>query len=137
MTLSFTATLVAGIVSLFIGYLWYHPRLFGARWMRSVNVTPEMANARGSDTWMRALIALIASMVAAYAIAIVGMIVGVHEWTGALVVAFGVWLGFLAPTMLTTALWERRPRALFFIDSFFWLVSFCAMALTLLVLSGL
>ncbi len=40
--MNFTAVLVAAIVPLIIGFIWYNPKVFGTAWMRSIGVnSPE------------------------------------------------------------------------------------------------
>src|SRR3989344_3541804 len=48
---TFFPILAAGIVSAVIGFVWYHPRVFGSAWMRMSNITPEMVE-RGIWSWI-------------------------------------------------------------------------------------
>lgn len=41
MEFNFLAILVAAIVPIFIGFLWYHPKCIGNMWMREAEMTPE------------------------------------------------------------------------------------------------
>jgi hypothetical protein len=132
MTLSFPPILIAGIAAVLIGFLWYHPRVFGGAWMRMSNITPEMANADRRSMWLRALVAMLGSMLAAYFMGYFGLVLGVADWVGALQLALWCWIGFVAPTMLGVVLWERKPLALYLINSFYWLVVFAFTALVLL-----
>src|SRR3989344_5663905 len=57
--------LAAGLVPLIVGFFWYHPRVFGAPWVRMMSITPEMAE-RGQGSRMRhTLISLVAGVAAA------------------------------------------------------------------------
>jgi hypothetical protein len=132
MTLSFPPILIAGIAAVLIGFLWYHPRVFGGAWMRMSNITPEMANADRRSMWLRALVAMLGSMLAAYFMGYFGLVLGVADWVGALQLALWCWIGFVAPTMLGVVLWERKPLALYLINSLYWLVVFALTALVLL-----
>lgn len=41
MEINFIALLVAAIVTLVVGFIWYHPKVFGTIWMRENNFTAE------------------------------------------------------------------------------------------------
>lgn len=41
MEINFVALLVAGIVTLVLGFIWYHPKVFGTIWMREAGLTLE------------------------------------------------------------------------------------------------
>ena len=41
MEINFIALLVAAIVTLIVGFIWYHPKVFGTIWMRENNLTEE------------------------------------------------------------------------------------------------
>ena len=119
----------AGIVSVLIGFFWYHPRIFGAAWMRMANLTPEIVEATRKSARARTFAALVASMVMASVLSYIEAALGVHDALGAVVIGAWLWLGFIAPTLLDQVLWERRPTSPYFINSIYWLVSMLAMAL--------
>lgn len=41
MEFNFYALLVSAIVTLVVGFIWYHPKIFGTIWMRESNLTQE------------------------------------------------------------------------------------------------
>lgn len=41
MNLNFLAILVASIIPMVIGFIWYNPKVFGLAWMRSAGMTEE------------------------------------------------------------------------------------------------
>jgi hypothetical protein len=43
MQLNWTILLLATIIPMIIGFIWYHPSVFGTIWMRASSVTPESA----------------------------------------------------------------------------------------------
>jgi hypothetical protein len=128
---AFLPILAAGIANVIIGMLWFHPKLFGARWMREVNSTPEMIE-RGKRTMTRnAVIALLAGMLAAYVMDFFGVAYGVTDIWGAIQLGFWSWLGFTAVPMLGMVLWEQKSLRYYAIVSGGWLVSFVVMSLVL------
>jgi len=126
------SVLLAGIAPVVIGFIWYHPSVFGSAWMRMVGVTPEMAERGKKKMPLMAALAILASMLAAYVMNHFGIAWGVFDVIGAIELGFWCWLGFVVPTMLGTVLWEQKSFKLYLINVMFWLVAFVAMAIILL-----
>ena len=129
---NFFPILAAGIVSLFIGYVWYHPRVFGGIWMRLSHITPESVEQGKRRMFITVPLALLASMLIAYVMNYFGIAWGVYDWVGAVELGFWCWVGFAAPVMLGMVLWEQKPVVVYLINVLHWLVAFIAMALVLL-----
>lgn len=128
---AFLPILGAGIAATLLGWLWYSPALFGRYWMRMVNVTPEMAERGKRRMPFYALIALVASMLVAWVMWYVGILLGVYDTLGAIELGFWCWFGFTAPPMLGMVLWEHKPFRYYLIVAGYWLVAFILMALIL------
>lgn len=126
--------LAAGVASVLIGWVWYHPRVFGTTWMRLANVTPEMAERGKKMMPLSIILSLGGSMLIAYVMNYVGIAFNIYDWVGAVFeLALWCWIGFIVPTSLGQVLWEQRPVKLYFINAFYWLVTFIVMALILIV----
>jgi len=132
-TVTFWPIFAAGIASVIIGMIWYHPKVFGTAWMRLANVTPEMAERGKKRMPLMAIMALLASMIAAYVMSYFGIAWGVFDWIGAVELGFWCWIGFTAPTMLGMVLWEHKPIRYYLIVSLYWLVTFIVMAIILVI----
>lgn len=122
------AIAASGFAAVIIGYIWYHPRVFGGAWMRMSNITPEMAERGKKRMPLMAIFGLLAAMLVAYVMSYVSAAWGFYEWTGALQLGFWCWVGFVAPTMLGSVLWEQKPFRLYLINTLYWLVAFLVMA---------
>ncbi|MBI4088378.1 DUF1761 domain-containing protein [Candidatus Kaiserbacteria bacterium] len=131
---TFIPILAAGIASTLLGMAWYHPKVFGAAWMRMSNITPEMAEKGKRRMPLLALVGLAAAMLVAWVMNYIGILLGVYDIVGAVVLGFWCWIGFVAPTMLGMVLWEQKPFRLYMINSAYWLTSFVVMAIILLLL---
>lgn len=129
---TFFPILAAGIASLIIGFVWFHPRVFGAAWMRLAGVTPESVEKGKRRMPLYAFVGLLASMLVAYVMNYFGIAWGVFDLTHAIELGIWCWIGFVAPTMLGMVLWEHRPFKLYLINTLYWLVSFVVMAIILL-----
>lgn len=123
--------LAAGISTVILGFVWYHPKVFGTAWMRMVNMTPEMAELGKKRMPLMAVLAAISSLVAAYVMSYFALAWGVFDWVGAIELGFWCWAGFTAPTLLSSVLWEMKPVKYYLINAGFWLVAFIVMALIL------
>lgn len=135
--INFWAILAAGVASMLVGAAWYHPKVLGGAWMRLNNMTPEMVE-RGKRRMARmTFVALLASMLVAYVMSYFGIAWGVYTVPNALELGFWCWMGFVAPAMLGSVLWDQKPLRLYFINSLYWLVSFLVMALVLFLASGM
>jgi hypothetical protein len=134
---AFAPILLAGIVSAILGYIWFHPRVFGGVWMRLTGITPEQAERGKKRMWLMAIIGLLASMLIAYVMDYFGIAWGVYDVPSAINLGFWCWAGFVAPTMLGMVLWEQKPVRLYLINALYWLLSFIVMALVLFYASAL
>lgn len=129
--ISFWPILAAGIANMIIGFMWYHPKAFGASWMRLANISPEMMERGKRRMPFTTAIAIAAAMLVAYVMNHFGIAWGVYDWIGAIELAFWLWVGLVAPVMLGVVLWEGKPLKLFFINSLYWFVSLIVMAVIL------
>ncbi len=127
---AYLAVAGAGIVAAVIGYIWYHPRVFGTAWMRYSGITPEMAERGKRRMPLHAFIGLLASMLIAYVMLGFGAAY-VYDWMGALQFAFLCWIGFAAPLLIGSVIWEQKPLRLYLINALYWLVALTMMALIL------
>ena len=125
--------LFAGIVSAVIGFLWYHPRAFGALWMRLSGLTPETVEQGKRRMNVDALLALLASLLAAYVISSLEQKLGIYDVAEATRLAVLLWAGFVVPALSGTVLWEQKPIALYCINAGYWLVSIITMSMILIV----
>ena len=118
------AVLCASVLKFVIGGVWYAPPVFGPRWGAIVGVSPEAFKAR----MIQAMVAdLVSSFVLAWVLANVLKFTGAVGWIPGARVAFFLWLGFVATTLISTTMYEGRPIALFGINAGYWLVSMLIM----------
>ena len=130
----FWPILAAGIASVLIGWVWYHPKVFGTAWMRAANLSPEAVEDGKKKMPFLVLAGLLASMLIAWIMNTLGARIGIFDWIGAVVdLALWLWLGFVAPILLGSVLWERKPLKYYLINAGYWLVSFVVMAVILAV----
>lgn len=131
---TFLPILVAAVLAVVIGFVWFHEKLFGKAFMRYVNLTPEQQAKGRKRMALSIFVGFLAAMVAAYVLNYFGIAWGVYDWIGAVELGIWVWLGFVAPPMLGAVLWEMKPIRYYLIVAGYWLVALIVMAVTLVLL---
>ena len=125
------AVLVAALAYMIIGMVWYSPLLFGNTWLKLMNKTPkevkQMRKGAGKAFAFSILIALVLSYVLAQSFLLLQDIV--LTFRDGIVVAFWLWLGFIATTQLNSVLYEQKPFKMYLINVGCLLVSVVVMAL--------
>ena len=125
--------LVAGIIAIVIGFAWYHPKVFGTAWMRMSGITPESVESGKKRMPIVIVVATLAAMLVAYVMNHFGIAWGVFDIIGAIELGIWTWVGFVAPIMLGIVLWEQRSFKLYVINASYWLVTFIAISVTLVL----
>ena len=131
------AIIACGIAAVVLGYIWYHPKVFGSAWARMSGLTPEMQERGKKRMPVMALIGLLAAMLVAYVMTYVSAAWGFYDWQGALQLGIWIWLGFVAPPMLGMVLWEQKSFKLYLINSLYWLLTLLVMAQIIVFAYGL
>jgi hypothetical protein len=132
---TFWPILAAAVLNVVLGMIWFHPKVFGTAFMANVPMTPEMKEKGGRRMMLSAFLAFLAAMVVAYVMNYFGIAWGVFDWVGAIELGFWCWIGFTAPPMLGMILWEMKPIKHYAIIAGFWLLSFIAMEVTLVLMA--
>ncbi len=135
MTLNWIGVFVAAAVGMAIGFAWYSPVLFAKPWARLSGIDCSKMGA-GQKKGMGLVFAAAFVVCLAMAAAIEFIIWRMGLWTlsGALRLGFLLWAGFIAPVMLSSVLWEKKPLALYLINAGHYLVVVEVMAAILLIL---
>ncbi len=131
--LNYWAVLGAAIVSMIVGSLWYSPMLFAKPWMKLNGFTGDNKadKTKGMATAMLGM--FIGSLIMAYVLANVLLLVGASTVSAALIAALWLWLGFIVVPYSSGVLFERKPLALFFINIGNYLVTLLLMAVVLAI----
>lgn len=130
--INYWALLVAIVADMVVGFLWYSQALFGKKWMALSGITDakmEEMKTQGMGAtyaWMT-----LGTIVTAYVLAHFVGYFSIVTVTGALQLAFWLWLGFIAATELNAVLFEKKPVALYAINVFHILVGLMVMSVIL------
>ncbi|MDO8522401.1 MAG: DUF1761 domain-containing protein [bacterium] len=131
--LNLLTILFAGIISALIGFVWYHPRVFGGAWMRLSSLTPEVVERGKRRMHADEILALLASILAAFVLFSLETKLGIYDARGAVQLGLLAWAGFVVPALSGTVLWEQRPISLYIINVGYWLVAFVTMAVIVIL----
>lgn len=115
--------ILAAVLNLVIGFIWYSKLLFGSTWAKLSQLSAKELKGNGKTLIM----AFVASFVTAYFLAFFVAFLGITTVTDGMFVGFLVWLGFVATTQVSSVIWEKKPFALFLINTGYKLLSFLVM----------
>jgi fluoride ion exporter CrcB/FEX len=122
MTVNYWAVLVAAVVYMILGALWYSPALFGKIWMKGIGKTKEQVKA---DAWAgNYIIAIVGSFLACYGIARLMIMTGRTDISDGVTIAVLVGVCFMMTTFSINDTFERRPAGLTLINILYHLVGF-------------
>lgn len=135
---NYLAVLACGIASMVIGSLWYGP-VFGKQWIAWSGFPQsevDAMKAKGmSGMWKSYALMFVGSLLMAYvlshAIVFAESYLGEEGLTAGLMSGFWNWLGFVAPIMLGTVLWDGKPWKLYILNTGYYLVQLLVMGVIL------
>lgn len=127
--MNYLAILAAGILSMVIGFAWYSPMLFGKEWMKLMGFTEKSMEKAKKKMGQMYTLSFVATIVMAYILNVFINATNSFGLTPGIQIGFWVWLGFIAPTMLTGVLFGKQPMQLYLINVGYQLA-------TLLVMGG-
>jgi hypothetical protein len=152
MEINFLALLVAAVSTLIIGFVWYHPKIFGTIWMKEAGITEEkmkganMVLIFGMSVFYAFLIAMTLQFLTVHQWGAISMVGGNIETAKPSFTEFmndygnefrtfkhGALHGFIAglffalPIIGTNALYERRSWKYTLVCGGYWTISFILM----------
>ena len=102
------AVIVAGILHMVIGLVWYQPRLFGNAWAA---LTGKDLNP--AKKWLG--LGVIGHLTIALVLALLIGLAGARDAVGGFTIAFLVWIGFIVTLEIGELIWEKIQTKLFLI----------------------
>ncbi len=126
--IKYIAVIVAVVVNMVAGGLWYSPLLFAKPWMAANGFTEEQIKAQGSAT-RGYIVSIIASIVIAFAIALFVQAASADTAVDGLLLGLAAGVGFVATTSAANYIFESRPLKLYLINAGYPVVSFTLIGL--------
>lgn len=124
--INYLAVLVAAVINMVVGSLWYGP-LFSKPWMKLSGITHEDINkAKARGMGKSYFLAFVGSLLMAYVLAHNVELGKAYFNTSNLVTGFNAgfwsWLGFVVPVTFGSVLWEGKSWKLWSINTFYYLI---------------
>ena len=122
-SINYLAVLVASIAGMVVGAFWYSPLLFGKVWMRESGISSRQINeAKKRGMGKSYFAAFVGILVMSFVLAHFVRYAGATTWTEGLEAGCWLWLGFIAPVLLGSVLWEGKSVKLYLINALQYLV---------------
>ena len=121
-SVSLLFVLAAAIASFIVGGLWYSPFLFGRIWMKLGGFT-EKDKKRPKRMFASYFFMFIGTLVTTYVLGNNLLYSGISSIGQALIYAFFMLFGYIAPIQLGSVLWEVKPFRYYLIIILYYLVS--------------
>jgi len=120
------AVLVAGIIHMVIGGIWYAPPVFGNLWMKLSGIKHS-----GKSPAPAMIVSFVAGLVMAYILGVFVELMDVTDVAGALLLAFWIWLGFVASIKLIHGMFDGISLKLYALLVIYDYIVLAAMAVVL------
>lgn len=127
---NYWAIIVAAILRMVVGSIWYSPVAFVKPWQALTGVTPESMQ---KGLAKAIVVDLILSIVMAFAIANIVVGSNITGWLNGALAGVWLWLGFVVATHLPLWAYENRPLKLIAINAGSNLVSIVLMTILLTI----
>ena len=118
------AIVIAAILNMAIGYVWYSRWLFGPAWLKLSDMTEKKAKPSG----VTIALACIVSLIIAYFLDFFQRQLGISTVSDGMFFGFCAWLGFVATAQIASVLWCKKPWKLFIINTGCKLLTFLVMS---------
>lgn len=125
---NFLAILACGLSSMILGSIWYSPVIFGKHWMELMDITKkDLKRSKKEGMFRSYALMFLGSLLTAL---MLNLLMGNNlKIIDGVIFSFVIWLGFVAPIMLGTFLWERKPFNLYLINVTYQLVNVLVMGM--------
>ena len=111
---SYVAVVVAAVIAVVIGFIWYSPQVFGNRWMSYLGTTRAQL---GNPTPVGMAAGVIGALVNAWVLAVLSLNLGGKDWSEGAMLGFLVWLGFMATLTAAEVGFLKQPWALWLLNN--------------------
>jgi len=115
------AALVAGLINMVVGAIWYAPAVFGKIWARELGM--KMDKPMGDKGMgMSYFITLLGALVMGYVTALLLGYGGAATATDGLMLGLWIWFGFAVTIPLNDVVFGKKTWTLYFLNAAYYLV---------------
>ena len=118
---NYLAVVVAAVVPMALGAVWYSPVLFSNAWLAAIGKTADEISAQANQVQAFS-IAIAASLISAYVLAVLAALSSASSVLDGIIL--GLWaVVFIATASATWGVFEARPLRLWLINNGYYLVA--------------
>jgi hypothetical protein len=133
--INYLAILVAAIVAMVVGFLWYGP-FFGKKWIALMGWGEEKIAEMKKKGMAKAYVlnfigSLVMAYVLSYALIFASTYMKIEGVYAGITIGLWNWLGFIAPVTLGAVLWEGKPWKLWVLNNGYYAVVLVIMGVIL------
>ena len=125
------AVIVATVINMVIGALWYSPPLFANRYVQYRGMTRDQMNQQMQNNMSMYAFTAIAWLITAFVLAMVVRAFGATTFVDGLIVGGLAWLGFVATTTFVSTSFSGPNQKIWGLFAGYQLVSFLIMGVLL------
>lgn len=129
LTTNWTVVFAAAVASMVIGFVWYSKILFGKEWAELMGMKGGEMKMSKKGMGVTYLFGTLAAVVMSFVLKQFIDLFYIVNPFDAIQLAFWIWFGFVATTMVTSVLYAKQSWKLFVINVGYQLASLMAMAL--------
>lgn len=133
--MNYVAILVAAVVSMAAGFIYYHPAVLGKPWIKAAGYSAESLKADQKKMGKYYGLSFVLSLLTAYVLAhVMAMSMNYFGYPGVqtgLTSAFWVWLGFVMPVQATGEIFGKKNWTFFALNTGYQLVALLLMGIVL------
>ncbi|MEK7570392.1 MAG: DUF1761 domain-containing protein [Patescibacteria group bacterium] len=111
--------LVAGVVAMVLGGLWYSPVLFAKTWAKLANINEEAAKKEAPMAYLKMFVT---ALISAYVLAVFVGFAGAATFGEGAMIGLWLWLGFIFTVTMSSVIFEKRSWKLWLINNGYQLV---------------
>jgi hypothetical protein len=126
-SINWLAIVVAALVPMIVGALWYSPALFAKQWMQHIGKTEEEIKKASSNPAAMYGVTFLCALVMSYVLNYFVTYTSSFTFMQGVKIGFATWLGFVATTHLASVTFEFKPRGLYYINMGYNLIAFLLM----------
>ena len=130
---NYIAIVVAVLINMAAGALWYSPLLFAKPWMSQTGITREYMQEHKAEQYQGYFASIFASIIIVFTLALlVQLTFAETAWDG-LVLGLFAGVGFVGTTQLTNYTFEAKSMSLYLINVGYPVLAFAGMGILLAV----
>lgn len=117
------AVIAAALSHLAVGYVWYHPKVFGVLWMRGANIAPHGVERARSRRTLLTFVGLVVAVAVAFVYGVFANTMNFHSLPELLSLTAWISVGFVCTLLASSVMWEMKPLSYYAVNVTYWIAS--------------